>query len=164
MLKMKRSLLILSLFFCCIGVRAQTISMFELINLTSLTATQIDNYFLSTKTFKLQFGEEVNGNVLKHYQTTSSANKQETVITGSGYKTASGSILYTVSYVTSDPQNIINMVTQTKAVNLKLSFQGADKSNNIYIYDNFLYHVVIKLNFSQTNGVVDITQKQVFVQ
>jgi hypothetical protein len=146
------------------STRAQSISLFELANLTSLTSTQIENYFTSGKVFKLQYGEEVNGFVLKHYQTSDKDSKVETVITGTGYKTASGAILYTVSYVTSDPQNIINMVNQTKKVNLKLGFQGADPANNIYMYDNFLYHVIIKLNFGQTVGTVDVTQKQVFVQ
>jgi hypothetical protein len=161
---MKKFLIILCLFFYCADIHAQSISLLELTNLTSLTSIQIENYFTSGKIFKLQFGEEVNGFVLKHYQTSGKLSKVETVITGTGYKTASGAILYTVSYITSDPQNIINMVDQTKKVNLKLDFQGADPANNIYIYDNFLYHVVIKLNFSQTAGTVDITQKQVFVQ
>jgi hypothetical protein len=161
---MKRYLFALFLFFCCAHTHAQRINLLELTNLTSLTSAQIDNYFTSAKIFKLQYGEEVNGFVLKHYQTNGKTNKVETVITGSGYKTASGAILYTVSYITTDPRNIINMVDQTKKINLKLGFQGADPANNIYIYDNFLYHVVIKLNFNQTVGTVDITQKQVFVQ
>ncbi|HEY0244697.1 MAG TPA: hypothetical protein VGC01_03965 [Mucilaginibacter sp.] len=161
---MKRSLIILCLFFYCAGARAQSISLLELVNLTSLTSSQIENYFTSKKLFKLQLGESVNGFVLKHYQTSGKQGKVETIITGTGFKTASGAILYTVSYITGDPQNIINMVDQTQKVNLKLSFQGADPANNIYIYDNFLYHVVIKLNFSQTLGTVDVTQKLVFVQ
>jgi len=109
-------------------------------------------------------GENVNGFVVKHYQAFGKTSKAETVLTGKGFKVASGVVLYTVSYVTSDPQNIINLINQTKNVGLKLTFQGADQTNNIYIYDNYLYHVTFKLSFNQTVGSIDITQKEVFAQ
>ena len=161
---MKKFLLIALVYFCSTTVYSQSIGLLDLTNLTSLKSGQVEDYFAAGKVFKQQFGEDVNGFVVKHYQTTSKANKSETVLTGGGFKAASGVILYSVSYVTSDPQNIINLINQTKNVSLKLTFQGADQSNNIYIYDNYLYHVIFKLSFNQTAGTVDITQKQVFAQ
>ena len=161
---MKKPLFILLLVVCGLNTQAQSIGLFDLINLTSLNGEQINNYFVAGRTFRLQYGEEVNGFVVKHYQTNAPAGKLETVLTGAGYKTANGTVLYTASYVTANAQNILKLVEQTKTANLKESFQGADAANNIFIYDNFLYHIVIKLNFSQTIGSVDVTQKQVFAQ
>jgi hypothetical protein len=159
---MKRSLLIVLLFFCFINVYGQSITLLDLSNLTSLNLKQADDYFAATKRFKLQFGEEVNGFIVEHYQTPAQAGKQETVIVGTGFKTASGAVLYAVSYETNDPQDIINLINQTKHAGLLLTFQGADDHNNIYIYDSFLYHVIFRLSFNQTTGIIDLTQKQVF--
>jgi len=161
---MKKSLVILLLVACSLSSNAQSISLLDLINLTSLNSEQINNYFIAGHTFRLQYGEEVNGFVVKHYQTNAPANKLETVLTGAGFKMANGTVLYTASYVTANAQNILKLVEQTQTANLKKSFQGADAANNIFIYDNFLYHIVIKLNFDQTQGSVDVTQKQVFAQ
>jgi len=161
---MKKLLLIALFYFCSTTVYSQSIGLLDLTNLTSLKSEQVDDYFVARKVFRLQFGEEVNGFMVKHYQTNSKTSKQETVLTGGGFKAASDLILYSVSYVTSDPQNIINLINQTKNIGLKLTLQGADQSNNIYIYDNDLYHVVFKLKINQTAGTVDITQKQVFTQ
>jgi hypothetical protein len=161
---MKKYLLILIIFGSCIKTYGQSISLLDLANLTSLKSNQVDDYFINGRIFKLQYGEQVNDFLVKHYQVISKTNKQETVLTGTGFKTSSGAILYTVSYVTNDPQNIINLINQTKSVALKLTFQGADETNNIYIYDSFLYHVVFRLTFNQTSGTVDITQKIVFAQ
>jgi len=160
---MNKYLLILLLFFGSATTYGQSISLMDLANLTSLKAEQIDNYFIAGKVFKLQMGEDVNGFLVKHYQ-AGKASKSETVLTGAGFKVASGVVLYTVSYVTSDPQNIINLINQTKGIGLKLTFQGADQTKNIYIYDSYLYHVIFKLSFNQTTGSVDISQKQVFAQ
>ncbi len=159
---MKRYVIAVLLLFSCISAYSQSIGLLDMINLTSLKPEQVENYFVAGRVFQLQFGETVDGMLVKHYQSAGKTPKQETVLTGAGVKTASGDVLHTVSYVTSDPQNIINLIGQTKSVNLKLTFQGADAVNNIYIYDNFLYHVVIKLNFTQTVGSVDITQKYTF--
>ncbi|MGZ3756997.1 MAG: hypothetical protein ACXVAY_18985 [Mucilaginibacter sp.] len=161
---MKRYLFTLSLFFCVIAASGQSIGLIDLTNLTVLNGDQANDYFVAAKTFKLQYGEEVNGFLVKHYQTNSKTFKSETVLTGAGYKTANGSKLYTVSYVTNYPQNVLNLIGQAVKAGLKLSFQGVDQVNNIYIYDNFLYHVVMKISLNQNSGVIDITQKEVFVQ
>ncbi|MFD2147153.1 hypothetical protein [Mucilaginibacter antarcticus] len=43
-------------------------------------------------------------------------------------------------------------------------FQGSDARDNIYIYESFLYHVVIRLAINNSKGVIDITQKHALVQ
>ncbi len=156
---MKKFLLIPVLFFCCITAYGQSISLIDLTNLTSLNRQQIIDYFVAGRVFKLQDGQEVNGFLVEQYQTNASPSKKEAVFVGGGHKLGGGDILYTASYTTSDPQNIINMINQTKNAGLRLTFQGADRADNIYIYDSFLYHVTIRLSFNQTKGTIDVMQK-----
>lgn len=161
---MKKYLLIGLLYMCYTNVHGQSINLINLINLTNLNNTDAGNDLTSGKVFGLQLGEEINGFVVEHYQTNAPANKQETVIVGTGYKTANGNVLHSVSYITVNAQNVVNLIGQAKGANLQLTFQGADPQDNIYIYDNFLYHVIFRINFTQTKGVIDISQKQVFVE
>jgi len=162
LVKPKKPLLILLLFFACINVYGQSVDLLDLTTLASLNSNQVEGYFSSGRVFKLQCGEDVNGFLVKHYLATPKPNKQETILTGAGYKSATGVVLNTISYVTNDPKNIINLINQTKTVGLKLTFQGADGRNNIYVYDSQLFHVVIKLSYNQTFGALDMTQKEVF--
>ncbi len=161
---MKKYLLIITLFACCINARGQSISLINLTNLTSLNNQQAGETLLSGKVFKLQYGEEMKGFIVEHYQTTAPANKLETVIIGDGFKMASGAILHTASYVSANPQNVINLIGQTKGANLKLTFTGSDRQDNIYIYDSFLYHVIMRIAINQSKAVVDVSQKQVFAE
>jgi len=165
MVNMKRLILAIAILLSCFAGRAQSIGLIDLNNLTSLKSEQIDDYFTAGKIFKLQVGEEQDGVVIKHWLVMNpKAGKTEIVFTGKGFKTAAGDILHNASYQTNDPQNIYNLINQTKGAGLKLTFQGADNKDNIYIYDSFLYHVVFKLSFDQTVGTVDITQKFAFTQ
>jgi hypothetical protein len=161
---MKKYFLIPLFCFCCAHLYGQSIKLINLINLTSLNNDDAGQTLTAGKTFQLQFGEQVDGFVVAHYQTFAAANKLETVIVGAGFKTASGGVLHTVSYVTANTQNIVNMVGQSKSAGLSLTFTGSDATDNIYIYDSALYHVIFRVNFNQTKGVIDATQKQVFVE
>ncbi|MDB5003119.1 MAG: hypothetical protein JWQ34_1344 [Mucilaginibacter sp.] len=161
---MKKYLLTLLVYLCCVHSYGQTISLFNLINLTSLNNLQAGSNLTSGKTWCLQYGEQVNGFLIEHYQTPGFTNKKETIIIGAGSKTSSGSILHTVSYITPNTQDVINLVKQTKISGLTMFFQGADKLDNIYIYENFLYHMVVRLSLDNSKGVIDVTQKQVFVE
>jgi hypothetical protein len=161
---MKRYFLIPLLCFCCVHLYGQSITLLNLINLTNLTNTEAGQTLTAGKTFQLQFGEQVDGFVVEHYQTLAPANKLETVIIGTGFKTSSGAVLHTVSYVTGNTQNVVNLVGQSKGSGLSLTFTGSDAEDNIYIYDSALYHVIFRINFNQTKGVIDISQKQIFVE
>jgi len=144
--------------------RSQSIGLLDLINLTSLKAEQIDDYFISGHSFRYHSNQVQGDYTIKHYRTFDKGAPSEEVITGQGVKIPSGATLYTASYVSSNPKYIISLLNQTKGVGLKLSFQGADDQYTIYIYDSMLYHVVVKLNFSQTSGTVDVSQKIAFTQ
>ncbi|MCC8425622.1 hypothetical protein [Mucilaginibacter sp. UR6-11] len=161
---MKKSLLTLIIYLCCTQVYGQHITLLNLINLTSLNNTQAGNTLTSGKTWGLQYGEDLNGFVVEHYQTSAPRNRIETIIIGTGIKTASGAILHTVSYVSPNPQDVINLTSQAKGAGLIQNFKGADKQDNIYIYESFLYHMVVRLAIDNSKGVIDVTQKQVFVE
>ena len=143
---------------------AQSINLLNLMNLTSLNNKQAADDISARKAFKLQYGEEVNGFLIEAYATTAPSNKVETVIVGRGYKLASGGVLHNVSYVSANPKDVINLMGQVKGANLKQSFHGADEKDNIYIFDSFLYHVVMRMALDGTRSTVDISQKQVFVE
>jgi hypothetical protein len=161
---MKKYLLTLLVYLCCTQLHAQSISLLNLINLTSLNNAQAGTTLTSGKVWYMQYGEELDGFVVEHYQSMSQPVKKETIIIGKGFKTANGSILRTVSYVSPNAQDVINLVGQTKISGLAIFFQGSDVKDNIYIYENFLYHMVVRLALDNSKGVIDITQKQVFVE
>jgi hypothetical protein len=161
---MKKYLLTLIVYLCCTHLHAQSISLLNLINLTSLNNTQAGTTLTSGKVWYMQYGEELNGFVVEHYQSMAQPVKKETIIIGTGFKTASGSVLHTVSYVSPNAQDVINLVGQIKTSGLAIFFQGSDAKDNIYIYENFLYHMVVRLALNNSKGVIDITQKQVFVE
>lgn len=154
---MKKYLFIILLCVCCVRVHGQSMNMVNLVNLCNLKNKEAGETLLATKLFKLQYGVDgLNGFVIEHYQTL---DKKETVIIGDGFKMANGDVLRTVSYVTDVPQNVVNLVAQSKTSNLKMTFTGADKTDNIYIYDNFLYHVVMKIAINNSKATVDVAQK-----
>ena len=143
---------------------AQSISLLNLMNLTSLSNKQAADDIAARKAFKLQYGEEIDGFLIEGYTTNAARNKLETVIVGRGFKLASGGVLHTASYVSANAQDVVNLMGQVKGANLKQTFHGADGKDNIYIYDSFLYHMVVRINFDGTRSTVDISQKQVFIE
>jgi hypothetical protein len=161
---MKKCLLTVIILVCVTRLHAQSITLLNLINLTSLNNAQAGTTLTNNKVWAMQYGEELNGFVVEHYKTTEQPVKKETIILGAGFKTATGAVLHTVSYVSPTIKDAINLVGQTKTAGLTMFFQGSDKKDNIYIYENFLYHVVVRLAIDNSKGVIDITQKHVFAQ
>ncbi|MES2809009.1 MAG: hypothetical protein V4619_10315 [Bacteroidota bacterium] len=161
---MKKYLLIVLFYMCCNQLHAQSITLLNLLNLANLNNAQIGTTLSANKVWALQYGEELNGFVVEHYQTTAQPVKKETIICGTGFKTATGAVLHSLSYVSPTIQDVINLVGETKKAGLNMFFQGSDPKDNIYIYENFLYHVVVRLAINNSKGVIDITQKHALVQ
>ena len=162
---MKKYLLTIAIYLCCTQVFGQSINLLNLINLTSLNNEQAGSTLTANKTWALQYGEDINGFVVEHYQTTGvSQNKKETIIVGQGTKTANGGILRTVSYISPKAQDVINLTTQAKDQGLIQNFRGSDRNDNIYIYENILYHMMVRISHNNDKAVIDITQKQIFVE
>ncbi len=161
---MKKYLLVLFIGMYGASVYGQSISLLNLMNLTTLNNKEAGDNLTSSKVFGLQFGEQVDGFVVEHYQTTAPADKKETVIIGTGFKTASGAVLHTVSYISPDTKNVMNIMAQAKSSGLVQLFRGSDREDNIYIFDSFLYHVIVRVAINNSKGVVDVSEKQVFVE
>jgi hypothetical protein len=161
---MKKYPLVLLIFLSCAHTYGQSISLTNLLNLTSLTSKDASDVLTMGKVFKLKSGEKINEFVTEHYETTAPENRTETIIIGAGSKTSTGGILHTVSYVTTNTQNILNLIAQAKTQELIPIFKGADKKDNVFIYDSFLYHIVFYISHNGDRGVADITQKEVYIQ
>lgn len=162
---MKKCLLTIAIYLCCTHAFGQTINLMNIINLTGLNNDQAGSILTANKVWALQYGEEINGFVVEHYQNMAVPPKQrETLIVGQGTKTASGGILRTVSYVSPNVQDVINLVGQAKGQGLVQNFRGSDRNDNIYIYENILYHMVVRISLNNDKAVIDINQKQIFVE
>lgn len=141
---------------------AQSINLMNLTNLAGLGNKQAADDIAAHKLFKLQSGEQNGEFLIETYKTAATRNKIEAIIIGRGYKLASGGVLHTVSYVSANPQDVINLMGQIGSINVKQSFHGSDKSDNIYIYDSFLYRMTVRLSFDGSRSSVEISQKQAF--
>lgn len=161
---MKKLLLTIAVYLCCAHAFGQTINLLNIVNLTGLNNDQASSTLTANKAWALQFGEEVNGFVVEHYQTTATKTKKETLIIGQGTKTQNGGVLRTVSYISPNTQDVINLTGQAKGLGLIQNFRGSDRSDNIYIYESILYHMVVRISLNNDKGIIDITQKQIFVE
>lgn len=162
---MKKCLLTIAIYLCCNHAFGQSINLLNILNLTSLNNDQAGSNLTVNKTWALQYGEELDGFVVEHYQTTGvPQNKKETIIIGQGTKTATGGVLRTVSYISPKTQDVINLTGQAKSLSLIQNFRGSDRTNNIYIYESQLYHMVVRISLNNDKAVIDVTQKQIFVE
>jgi len=157
---MKRILLVALLLFCGAGLFAQSVTVNDLANISNLSNAEAHNYLTLGKKFKRQYIQDTNGNSIEHLNKIGPDNKEETVVIGVGSKLSSGAVLRTVTYTTSTSQHIINLIGQAKHMGLKMSLQGADAKNDIYIFDNDFFHIVIFLNHDNVSGSVEVHQKE----
>jgi len=55
---------------------------------------------------------------------------------------------------------VLSLIAQAKDAGLNINFQGVDASNNIYLFDNSFFAVKIYINVNNTQGIVEVTQKE----
>ena len=157
---MKRSLLSLILLFAGITTYGQSITFYDLTNLTNLSDGEAHNYLTLGKVFKHQYLEEVNGVKIEHFRTASPQAKEQTITIGAKNRLNNGTVLHTITYTTRDPQHIVNMIGQAKRAKLIMKFQGTDADNNIYIFDSDFYRVDMYISTTENKGMVKINQKE----
>ena len=158
---MRKYLLILSIsLLCCTGISAQTVKFGDLVYYTSLTNRQVYDNLMEANTFKQDYTETVNGQEIEYFKSSGAKPNTERIEVGKFTKLYDGTMLRTINYSSTDPQNIINMISQAKRYGLELKFRGVDNSNNIYLYDSNFYHVSIYLKRDQSSGLVEIKQKE----
>jgi len=158
---MKKYLLFLpALLFCSINMYGQSVKFSDLVYYTNLTNGEVHNTLQEGSAFRQDYTEDINGQQLEFFKNIKSKRNSEQIIVGRYTRLYDGTVLRTVNYTSTNPQNIINMISQAKRNGLDLKFRGADASNSIYLFDNNLYHVSIYLRHDQTSGLVEIKQKE----
>lgn len=157
---MKRYCLILAIICFCSIVRAQSISFFDLTNLTNLSNGQAHTYLALGNVFKHQYLEEVDGKKIEHFRSRSNKVKEQSITIGENTILSNGTILRTVTYETRDPQHIVNLIAQARSAKLIMKFQGQDAYNNIYKFDNEFYFITMLISTTENKGSVVVTQKE----
>jgi len=146
--------------FCGSAACGQSIKFTDLIYFTSLNNDAVYNTLLQSNAFRQDYSIDVNGQQLEYFKNISGKPNTEKIVVGRYTKLYNGTLLRTVSYTSTDPQYIINMISQAKRNGLELKFNGVDEANNIYLFDNNFYHVSIYLRRDQSSGLVEIKQKE----
>lgn len=157
---MKKYLFLALLSFCCIDLFGQSITINDLTNLTNLSNGDAHNYLVLTKGFKRKYTQDVDGNTVENLNKIGIEHKEESVAIGVATKLSSGAILRTVAYKTATTKHIFNLITQAKSAGLPMRFQGADSVNNIYLFDNDFFHIVMLISRDNTSGFVEVKQKE----
>jgi hypothetical protein len=158
---MKKYLFILpTIIFCSLSAHGQSIKFNDLVYFTSLTNRQVYDNLLQGNMFRQDYTININGQEIEYFKSIGKRPHSEKINVGKFTKLFDGTVLRTVNYTSTNPQNILNMISQVKRYGLELKFRGEDAVNNIYLYDNNFYDVSIYLSRDQTSGLVEIKQKE----
>jgi hypothetical protein len=157
---MKKYLFLALLSFWGVDLFGQSVTINDLTTLSNLSNADAHNYLVLAKGFKKEYTQEVEGRETEHLNKVGGDKNQEKVIVGVGTKLTSGTVLHTVTYTTTTPAHIYHLITQAKKQGLNMKFQGADSVNNIYLFDNDFFHIVMFINRDNTLGSVEIKQKE----
>lgn len=157
---MKKYLAILIVFVCSTGAYAQSISFNELTSFTNRTNNEVFDYLSDGRVFKQEYLEDVNGQMLDRFKNIHDSQKLETIVFGKFSKTTDGSVLRTINYSSTEPQDLINLISQVKRAGFDQLLRGVDARSNIYIFDNNFYHVVVNLSLAKNINTLEIQQKE----
>ncbi|AMR31351.1 hypothetical protein A0256_07895 [Mucilaginibacter sp. PAMC 26640] len=157
---MKKCLLIILLTVLGVSSNAQSITFYDLTNLTNLSEGEARLYLTLGKVFKHQYIDETKGHKEEHFRSTNAKEKEQTVTIGESTILSNHTVLRSVTYTTRDPQHILNLIAQAKRSKMTMKFQGSDSNNNIYIFDNDFYHVAMYISTTENKGSVKIDQKE----
>lgn len=164
---MKKYLIITLLMAACFSLKAQTIAFPDMVDLVTLTMPQVDNILINTGKFKINNKEEVDGQIMTHYQSidkNKTVIKGETMIAGAYHTTADGIMLRTLTYKTIYPAYIMNLMKQIQHFGYRLTFRGLDMERRIYIFDNQLNHITVLMENDHTMNSIVIRQKEIGVE
>ncbi|MDO3640588.1 hypothetical protein [Mucilaginibacter sp. L3T2-6] len=158
---MKKYLFLMPLLLLArLSINAQSIKFADLVYFTSLDNSAVHSNLLQGDSFRQDYSIDINGHPIEYFKNIVGKPGTEKITVGNFTKLYNGTVLRTVTYASANPQHIINMIAQAKHYGLGKTFQGADESNNIYLFDNSFYHVSIYLRRDQTSGLVEIKQKE----
>lgn len=153
-------MLIVALIMVLADASAQSITFYDLTNLTNLSEGEAHTYLTLGKIFKHQYIDETNGRKEEHFRSINPKVKEQTVTIGASTVLSNHTVLRSVTYTSRDPQHILNLIAQAKRSNMSMKFQGSDANNNIYIFDNDFYRVAMYISTTENKGSVKIDQKE----
>lgn len=158
---MKKYLFLMPLMLlACLSINAQSIKFGDLVYFTSLDNAAVHSNLLQGNSFRQDYNIDINGHPIEYFKNITGKPNTEKITVGNFTKLYNGTVLRTVIYTSTDAQHIVNMIAQAQHYGLGKTFQGADESNNIYLFDSSFYHVSIYLRRDQTSGLVEIKQKE----
>ena len=140
-------------------LRAQSIKFSDLTNIATLNN---DNAYATLKqfgTFKQEYSQNVDGYDMEYFKNANGKPNTERIATGRYTKLYNGTILRTLTYTSTDVQNVLNMVSQAKYYGMEMQFNGEDHVNNIYLFSNSFFFVRIYIRRDQASGLVEIKQR-----
>jgi len=154
---MKKLYIILFLTFFVAAARAQSLSLQDITNLATLDANDGNNFLIQGKPFKETYEQNVGGHILRHYKSLNS--KSESIVIGDSFQSNAGTHLHIVNYTTTQRKYLLNLLAQATSAGLAKNFQGADRYNSIYVFDNYLYTVRIFLKNDDSSGTIEVKQR-----
>ncbi len=108
-----------------LSIYGQSIKFNDLVYFAGLTNGEVLNNLRQGNAFRQDYTENVNGQELEYFKNIRSKPNSENIIVGAYTKLYDGTILRTVNYTSTNPQNIINMISQAKRYGLDLKFRGS---------------------------------------
>jgi hypothetical protein len=139
---------------------AQSVSFFDLTNLSNLSNGEAHTYLILGKAFKQQYLQEIKGNKIERFHSIVPNSKEQTVTIGDNIPLPDGKFLRKVSYTTRDSLHILNLIAQAKKARMVMKLQASDANNNIYVFDNEFYHVTMLISTTENKGSVEVKQKE----
>lgn len=158
---MKKSLLLPPLLLSALFAGAQSLKLSDLIYMTPMDNNAVYATLKSGDVFKQDYSENVNGYPMEYFRKKDASNpNEERIASGMYTRLYDGTVLRTLDYSSTNVQYILNMVSQAKYFEgMQLVFQGADETNNIYLFNSNYYQVSIYVRRDQASGLVEIKQK-----
>ena len=139
---------------------AQSLSFEELQKMTNLTNDQVHNFLIISKGFK-SLGKQTHfGRSFEAFESTRPDPKlKETVLLGVAGEMPSGNIGRQVFYYSARMKDIDAILKQARQSSMTMIFDGSDKQQNIYHFNNTLFMAIISVALNKSYGSVQLEEK-----
>lgn len=157
---MKKILVLLPLLIAAFAAGAQSVKLSDLVYMTPMNNDEVYATLKGGGAFKQEYSEQVNGYPMEYFTQVAGKPDQERIATGRYTRLYDGTVLRTLDYTSTNVQNVLNMVSQAKYSGMTMIFEGADETNNIYLFSSNFYQVSIFVRRDQSAGEVEVKQKE----
>jgi len=139
---------------------AQSLTFEELQKMTNLTNDQVHNFLIISKGFK-SLGKQIHfGRSFEAFESTRPDPKlKETVLLGVAGEMPSGNIGRQVFYYSARMKDIDAILKQARQSSMTMIFDGSDKQQNIYHFNNTLFMAIISVGLNKSYGSVQLEEK-----